>query len=114
MSPWNCNWCCNDEFNNDTTNIVTSLHNLSEHLELSLGVEGHEVHASVPAKVTPVKPIPVLERNITLSSLLSLSRNVNVAAYLLVSVGPSRPGQHPARPGPGHRPGLGGSVTIRR
>ena len=41
--------------------IVTSLHDFSEHLELSLGVEGHEVHASVPAEVTPVKPIPVLE-----------------------------------------------------
>ena len=39
----------------------TSLHNFSEHLELSLGVEGYEVHASVPAKVTPVEPIPVLE-----------------------------------------------------
>ena len=41
--------------------IVTSLHDLSEHFELSPGVEGHEVHASVPAEVTPVKPIPVLE-----------------------------------------------------
>jgi len=40
---------------------VISLHNLSEHLELSLGVKGHEVHASVPAEVTPVKPIPVLK-----------------------------------------------------
>ena len=40
---------------------LTSVHDLSEHLELSLGVEGDEVHAPVPAEVAPIEPVPVLQ-----------------------------------------------------
>jgi len=36
-------------------------HDLLEHLELLGGIEGDEVHAPVPAKVTAVEPVPVLE-----------------------------------------------------
>ena len=41
---------------------LTSRHNLLEHLELAGCVKGHEVHAAVPAEITSVEPIPVLQR----------------------------------------------------
>jgi len=44
----------------DGSNIV-SFHDFLEHFELSWAVERHEVHASVPAKVSSVEPIPVLK-----------------------------------------------------
>ena len=40
---------------------LTSVHDLPEHLELSLGVEGDKVHAPVPAEVAPIEPVPVLQ-----------------------------------------------------
>ena len=40
---------------------LTSRHNLLEHLELARCVKGHEVHATVPAEITSVEPVPVLQ-----------------------------------------------------
>ena len=40
---------------------LTSRHNLLEHLELAGCVKGHKVHAAVPAEITSVEPVPVLQ-----------------------------------------------------
>ena len=49
------------EEDGNTGQPPTSLHDLGKHLELSLGVEGDEVHAPVPAEVAPIEPVPVLQ-----------------------------------------------------
>jgi len=43
-----------------TANVIFS-HDLLEHVELAGPVEGDEVHAPVPAEVSPVEPVPVLK-----------------------------------------------------
>lgn len=40
---------------------VIFLHNFGEQFKLSGSVEAYEIHAPVPAKVSSVEPIPVLE-----------------------------------------------------
>ena len=40
---------------------LTSCHDLLKHLELSGCVKGHEVHATIPAEIPSVEPVPVLQ-----------------------------------------------------
>jgi len=40
---------------------IISCHDLLKHLEFPGSIEGYEVHASIPAEVPSIEPVPVLK-----------------------------------------------------